>query len=78
MNTQGRETRSKPEEKSSLIGSLESQGYKFSGTDGVLKATKGSMTVLKGERTTNLYKVIESVVIGDASVATKKENTTRI
>ena len=34
--------------------------------------------VLKAERTTNLYKVIESVMIGDASVATEKEDTTRL
>jgi len=32
-----------------------------------LKITKSSITVLKIERTVNLYKVIESVVIGDTS-----------
>jgi len=50
---------------------LKAQRCKFLGTDGALKVTKGSMTVLKVERTTNLYKMIESVVIGDAFVATK-------
>ena len=38
--------------------------------DGVLKVAKGSMMVLKGELTSNLYKVIGSVVNGDASVET--------
>jgi len=39
------------------LGSLEARGYKFSGADGAIKVTKGSMTILKGERTTNLYKL---------------------
>jgi len=42
------------------LGALEAQG-KFSDTCGALKVTKGSMVVLKAERTKNLYKVIESV-----------------
>jgi len=49
---------------------LEGQEYKSSSTDGALKISKGSMTVLKTERTINLYKVIGSVVIGDASIIT--------
>ena len=60
------------------LGGLGSSGYKFSGADGILKVTKGSMAVLKAERMENLYKVIESVIIGDAFVATKKENIVRI
>ena len=55
---------------------LEAQGYKFSGMGEALMVSKGSMTVLKTERTMNLYRVIESVVIGDSSIATEKENTT--
>jgi len=62
-NTQGRETHIRPEEKSSLVGALEAQRYKFSGTDGALKITKGSMMVLKSERTANLYNVIGSLLI---------------
>ena len=58
-----------------LLGALKVQGYKFSGTNGVLKVIKGSMMVLKAEHTTNLYNVIISVVIGDASVATEKDIT---
>ena len=52
---------------------LEAQGCKFSSTDGVLNVTKGSMTDFKVEHTTNLYKVIGNVVIGDASVASEKD-----
>ena len=58
------------------LGALKAQGCKF--TYGALKVTKGSMTVLKAECMVNLYKVIGSVVIGNASVATEKEDTTRL
>ena len=34
--------------------------------------------VLKGERTTNLYKVIGSMMIGDSFVATEKKDTSRL
>jgi len=57
---------------------LEARGYKFSGTDGGIKVTEGSMTILQGERTTNLYKLTGSIIIGDASVATEKEDITRL
>ena len=43
-----------------LLGALKANGYKFSNIDGVLKVTKGSMTVLKGKRMKNLYKMIGS------------------
>ena len=33
------------------------------------------MTILKGERTMNLYKMIRSVIVGDASTATEKDTT---
>jgi len=34
--------------------------------------------VLKAKCMVNLYKIIGSMVIGDASVATEKEDTTRL
>ena len=61
-----------------LFGTLEAQSYKFSGTDGVLKVTKSSMMVVKGEHTINLYKVIGNVVIGDAFLEIENEDTTRL
>ena len=36
------------------------------------------MTILKGERTANLYKMTGSIIIGDASTATQKEDTIRL
>jgi len=59
------------------LGALEARGYKFSGADGGIKVTKGSMTILKGEQTTNLYKLTRSIIVGN-SVATEKEYTTRL
>ena len=69
-----------PDLRKSLLSldALKAQEYKFSGTDGTLKVTKGSIIVLKAERTMNLYKVIRSTVIGDTSGATGKKNITRL
>ena len=53
-------------------------GYKFSSADEGIKVTRGSMMTLKGERTANLYKLTGSIIIGDASVATEKKDTTRL
>src|SRR5438270_4057203 len=36
------------------------------------------MTVLKGERVANLYRMKGSIIAGDASVSTEKEGTTRL
>jgi len=60
------------------LGALETRGYKFSGADGAIRVTRGSMTILKGERTANLYKLTGSIIIGDASAAIEKEDTTRL
>jgi len=46
---------------------------KFSGIDGGIKVTKSSMTILKGERTTNLYKMEGRIIVVDASATTEKE-----
>ena len=60
------------------LGALEAQGFRFSGEGGVLKVSTGSMTVLKGERVVNLYRMKGSIIAGDASVSTEKEDTMRL
>src|SRR3954462_13136592 len=60
------------------LGALEAQGFRFSGEGEVIKVSRGSMTVLKGERVANLYRMKGSIIDGDASVSTKKEDTTRL
>ena len=49
------------------LGALNAQECKFSGADGGVKVTKCSMIILKIERTTNLYKIIESVIVVDTT-----------
>ena len=46
-----------------LLGALEARGYKFSDADGPIKVTKGSIRIFIRERTTNLYKLIGSIII---------------
>jgi len=77
-NPHERSTRFEFKEESSFVGALEARGYKFSGADGAIKVTRGSMTILKGERKANLYKLTESIIISDASATTEKEDTTRL
>jgi len=36
------------------------------------------MMIFKGERTANLYKLTKSIIVGDASAATEKEDTKRL
>ena len=60
------------------LGVLKAKGYKFSGTDKGIKVTKGSLMILKGEQATNLYKMLGSIIVGDASIITEKEDTTRL
>ena len=61
-----------------LLRALVAQGYMFSSTDGGIKVTKGSMTILKGEWTANLYKMIGIIIIGDVSITMEMEDTTRL
>jgi len=60
------------------LGALEARGYKFSGADGGIKVTRGSMMILKGKQTVNMYKLAGSIIVGDTLAATEKEDTTRL
>ena len=64
--------------KPSLVGSLESSRMQILRHRWSSKGTKDFMMILKAQRTENLYKVIRSVVIGDASIATENEDITRL
>jgi len=59
------------------LGALEARGYKFSDAYGGIKVTKGSMMILKGKRTINLYRLIGSIIVCDALAAMENEYTTR-
>ena len=60
------------------LGALEAQECKFTGANRGVKVTKGSMIILKGERTMNLYKMIGSVNVSDSSAIMEKKDTTRL
>ena len=48
---------------------LDGKGYKYSGGDGVLKVSKGSLVVMKGElKSPNLYCLCGTTITGDATV----------
>jgi len=42
------------------------------------QSTKSSITILKGERTVNFYKITWSIIISDTSTTTEKEDTIRL
>ncbi|KAG8475009.1 hypothetical protein CXB51_031823 [Gossypium anomalum] len=61
-----------PELKRNLISlsTLNSKGYRYTSESGVLKISKGSLVMMKGQRkTAKLYVLQVSTIIGDAAVA---------
>ncbi|KAG8485555.1 hypothetical protein CXB51_018931 [Gossypium anomalum] len=61
-----------PELKRNLISlsTLDSKGYRYTAKSGVLKISKGSLVVMKGQRkTAKLYVLQGSTITGDAAVA---------
>jgi len=51
------------------LSTLDAKGYKYSGGDGVLKVSKGSLIVMKGElKSPNLYRLRGTTITGDATV----------
>jgi len=78
LNPHEHSTSSRFKEEFSLVRSFGARGYKFSGADGGIKVIKGSIMILKGEQTTNLYKLIGSIIVGDATTAIEKEDTSRL
>ncbi|OMO73383.1 Integrase, catalytic core [Corchorus capsularis] len=60
-----------PELRKNLIslGTLDKQGYKYSGENGQIKVSKGSMTILKGKLQHGIYTLIGNSVIGEVAVS---------
>ena len=51
------------------LSTLDGKGYKYSGGDGVLKVSKGSLIVMKGDlKSANLYRLRGTTIICDAAV----------
>ena len=51
------------------LSTLDGKGYKYSGGDGVLKVSKGSLIVMKGDlKSVKLYRLHGTTITGDAAV----------
>jgi len=64
-----------PELRNKLIslGVLDSNGYKFTSQNGVLKVSKGALVVMKAEKVGNLYRLKRSTWVSEAATVSKKE-----
>ena len=63
------------------LGTLDSNGYKFSAEGGVLRVNKGSLVVMKGKKVNTLYILQGSTMTGDAAVSMSEDpdlDTTRL
>jgi hypothetical protein len=62
------------------LGTLDDSGYIYAGEGGVLKVTKGALTVMKGRKVGTLYVLEGSTVTGTAAVASSmtESDTTRL
>ena len=63
-----------PDLKKNLIslGVLDSNGYKFTGQNGVLKVSKGALVVMKAEKVGNLYRLKGSTQVSEAVIVSDK------
>ena len=63
-----------PKLKKNLIslGVLDSDGYKFTGQDGVLKVSKGALVVMKAEKVRNLYRLKGNTQVSEATIVSEK------
>ena len=74
------EVRYIPELKRNLIslGSLDSNDFSYKAHGGVLKVTKGSLVVMKGEKKNGLYVLNGSTVAGTTAMTSQKPKKTSI
>ena len=66
------EVRHVPELKKNLISlsTLDEKGYRYSGEGGVLKVSKGTLVVLKGQLSRGIYTLMGTTCIGEVAAAT--------
>jgi len=63
------------------LGTLDSNGYKFSVEGGVLRISKGSVVRMKGKKVNTFYILQDSMVTGDVAVSMSEDpdlDTTRL
>jgi len=54
------------------LGVLDSDGYKFTCQNGVLKVSKPALVVMKAEKVGNLYRVEGSTQVSEAAIVSEK------
>ena len=52
------------------LGVLDDLGYSYSSKGGIIKITKGALTVMKGQKVSTLYKLIGNTVVRRVVVTT--------
>jgi 5'-3' exoribonuclease 2 len=58
------------------LSTLDGRGYKYSGGDGVLKVSKGSLIVMRGDlKSANLYRLQGTTITGDDAVISNSLST---
>ncbi|KAL5554210.1 hypothetical protein UlMin_041611 [Ulmus minor] len=64
-----------PDLKRNLISlsTLDEARYSFRGIDGILKVSKGIMTVMKGQKRNGLYSLVGSTITGTSAVGSQPE-----
>ena len=55
------------------LGVLDSCGHKFIGFDGAQKVSKGSLVVMKGQRTGNLYKLVGRMQVSGTALVYEED-----
>ena len=56
------------------LGTLDSNGYYYKSENGLIKVSKGTMVVMKGQKGEgNIYKLLDNTIIGGAAVVTESE-----
>lgn len=58
------------------LGVLDSSGHTFKAENGRLIVTKGSLVIMKGQRTNGLYVLMVSTIVGSAVAIQQKEEST--
>lgn len=74
-----REVRLVPELRRNLIylGSLDQDGYNFKIDEGILSINKGSLNVMKGNRSNGLYIISGNIMVGSASTVQEHQENSR-
>ena len=59
------------------LGTLDCNGFSYKSTSGVMKVSKGVMTVMKGQKLAgNIYKLLGTTIVGGVATVKSESNST--